>query len=192
MNSRKNRGETNIVVVVIVVVAIVGLAAFLAIHYVTSQYDAGTYETGKYTNKWSKVQVEIPSDFTKTEKHSNSAGELRLFATKDGSCMLGIGTLKGKLSVDEAMDVVKKDITSTLSIYGSLYNASITSRPYTDVTIAGKSYRCLPIEIRIGATTIYYNYYCHKVNRNGVMFFVTSGRSQADVDRALSLIKKYK
>lgn len=193
MNKRKNRGETNIVVVVLVVVAIVGLAAFLAIHYVTSQYDEGTYERGRYVNKWAKVQVELPEDFVKYQETSNSTGTMRTFRNKAQTCIIGICTVKGNLSVEEGFDDIKKEISSgSVGIFGRLYNAHFTYYPTKTVSIAGKKYECLPIEVQIGSARTYYYYYARKINRNGIMLFLTGGSTKEEADRALALISRYK
>ncbi|MBO4697734.1 MAG: hypothetical protein J5643_10745 [Lachnospiraceae bacterium] len=193
MKKRKNRGEANIIVVVLVVVAIVGLAAFLAIHYVKSQYEEGTYERGRYVNKWAKVQVELPDDFSKYQETSNSSGMMRTFRNKAQTCLIGICTIKGNLSVQDGFDDIKKEIsTGSVGIFGRLYNANITYYATTTATIAGKKYECLPIEVQIGSTRTYYYYYARKINRNGIMLFLTGGTTKEEADHALSLISKYK
>ena len=96
--------------------------------------------------------------------------------------------MKGDTSVDQGLDTIRNTVISGLS--GTAYGYGLIADDVRDETIAGREYRCLPMQVGDENVTMFINFYACRINKNGVMLFCIAGMSGDDISRMLNYISK--
>ena len=188
MNERRNRGETNVFVVVLIIAGLAAAAVFIAMLLKNSKYSEGTYDGNTYTNRWADIKVSLPSDYKIDHEKNTDSQTSRYFTNPAGTEIFGICTMKGDTSVDQGLDTIRNTVISGLA--GTAYGYGLIADDVRDETIAGREYRCLPMQVGDENVTMFINFYACRINKNGVMLFCIAGMSGDDISRMLNYISK--
>ena len=190
MKERKNQGSAGIILVVVFAVAVIAVIVLLT---KPKAYDGGTYEGNtEYTNKWAGVKINLPADYKATGPIIDTASaSYRCFIKSSGTnySILCINTDKTDASIDQSLQNLKD---SFLQSYGAAVASgfNLTTKSVTTVSIAGETFKCLPVEFSNGTMSGVMNFYARRVNKNGIIMFTVLTTSSSELNTILGYIKK--
>ncbi|MBO4324025.1 MAG: hypothetical protein J5845_01325 [Lachnospiraceae bacterium] len=188
MNERRNRSEVNIFIIVLILIGLAAAGVFIAMQLKHSKYSKGTYDGNTYINEWAGVKVTLPSDYKIDHEKNTGPQTSRYYTNPGGSEIFGICSISGESSVDRGLDTIRSTVISGFA--STAYGYNLTTNDYKEVTIAGRKYKCLPMQVDSGDVSMYINFYACRINKNGVMLFCIAGMSGDDVSRMLNYISK--
>ncbi len=188
MDRKRNRGSALVGVIFALVLIGIGVGVFLFIR--AKKFDPGTVEDSRtYKNKWADVKITVPEGYAVTTKED---GDTKMVAFSKDTSILVLCADNSETDLDAGLEEVRQVLMQTGSQVTSAYpGVGLTVRDTTTKMIAGKSYKVLPIEMKAGTYTAYYNLYGRVAHGNGVFIIAAFGTSKSDIDNLIGMIEEY-